>query len=319
MNYKDLFADPVFNESVTLENGLLISAPKGKMTNVMTLTTCATINMNCIKRSKIVGAVCEYCFAIESLGWKESVRKAYEKNTYILTNTILDDYTINCIVKLCIYFNIKYFRFESHGDLNNKIQLINYFNISRALESIGVKTALWTKELLILKSIEVLYKNTGLKEYQKPENMTIIASSLFLNDNNLSIECAYVDKVFTVYTYDYIIENDININCGSRDCFGCGLCYAKIENGSYYVNECLKSDISKLEKYYAMLKRDYQTYKITYSVNGCKGDYILKSRWNSSDKFERSQLIKELANELKYNCGYIESEDDLFNIRIYKK
>jgi hypothetical protein len=47
-----------------------------------------------------------------------------------------------------------------------------------------------------------------------------------------------VDKVFTVYDPAYIEAESIEINCGARNCFDCGLCYEK--NGVEVINEKLK-------------------------------------------------------------------------------
>jgi hypothetical protein len=48
----------------------------------------------------------------------------------------------------------------------------------------------------------------------------------------------FVDKVFTVYDPDFIEAENIDINCGARNCFDCGLCYEK--NGVAVINEKLK-------------------------------------------------------------------------------
>ena len=48
----------------------------------------------------------------------------------------------------------------------------------------------------------------------------------------------FVDHVFTVYDKKFIEENNIEINCGSRDCLGCQLCYHG--DTEFYINEKLK-------------------------------------------------------------------------------
>ena len=48
----------------------------------------------------------------------------------------------------------------------------------------------------------------------------------------------FVDHVFTVYTKEYIKENNIDVNCGSKNCLGCQLCYNK--DTEFHIREQLK-------------------------------------------------------------------------------
>jgi len=52
-------------------------------------------------------------------------------------------------------------------------------------------------------------------------------------------ERAYVDHVFTVYRPTTIEKNNVDINCGSRDCNGCMKCYT-LENKDFNIREKLK-------------------------------------------------------------------------------
>ena len=93
-----------------------------------------------------------------------------------------------------------------------------------------VKFALWTKNPdFIAEAIA--------DGYEKPQNLNIVLSSLFLNKERKN-PFPFVDKVFTVYTPDHIEAENIDINCGARNCFDCGLCYEK--NGVEVINEKLK-------------------------------------------------------------------------------
>jgi hypothetical protein len=69
------------------------------------------------------------------------------------------------------------------------------------------------------------------------DNLNIVLSSLFLNKQRKN-PFPFVDKIFTVYTPDHIETESIDINCGARNCFDCGLCYEK--NGVEVINEKLK-------------------------------------------------------------------------------
>ena len=66
----------------------------------------------------------------------------------------------------------------------------------------------------------------------------IIVSSLFLNTPIDINAWWFADKVFTVYTKDYIEEHHIEINCGAKACLRCMLCYK--HNDVKYINEVLK-------------------------------------------------------------------------------
>ena len=56
-------------------------------------------------------------------------------------------------------------------------------------------------------------------------------------------------KSFTVYDYDYIKEHweEMNINCGSRFCLGCRLCYDL--NDVEEISEVLKADQARVDKF----------------------------------------------------------------------
>jgi hypothetical protein len=193
----------------------------GKMEGMVSISTSVTTNERCEKNAKIKGSICEKCFAAKQMKVFPSMEKPMVENQRILTSEILP------LEKLPIINNI-YFRFEAFGDLNNDIQVINYFNM--CYKNPRVKFALWTKNPdFIAEAIA--------KGYEKPENLNIVLSSLFLNKERIN-RYDFVDKVFTVYDKSYIKENNVNINCGARNCFSCGLCYEK--NNVSIINEVLK-------------------------------------------------------------------------------
>jgi hypothetical protein len=72
----------------------------------------------------------------------------------------------------------------------------------------------------------------------KPDNMTILYSSIRVNECESDILNKYdfIDKVFTVY--DPETAKGIAINCGARDCRKCARCYAR--DTESLVNEILK-------------------------------------------------------------------------------
>ena len=183
----------------------------GKMEGMVSLSTSVMKNDRCRKNAQIKGSICEKCFAERMSNlYGEKFQSKFERNQEILTASVLPDNEIPIV-------NHVYARFEAFGDLNNDIQVMNYFNI--CYKNPQTKFALWTKNPdYIAQAIK--------KGYKKPDNLQIILSSLFLNKVRRT-KYDFVDKIFTVYTAEYIKENGVEINCGAKSCFGCGLCYNK--------------------------------------------------------------------------------------------
>lgn len=193
----------------------------GKMAGMASISTAVTTNERCAKNAQIPGSICQKCFAAKQMKIYPSMEKPMVENQRILTSELLP------AEKLPIINNL-YFRFESFGDLNNATQVKNYFNI--CYKNPKVKFALWTKN--------PDYIAAAIRDgYEKPANLNIVLSSLFVNKERKNI-FDFVDKVFTVYDPQYIEKNNISINCGARNCFTCGLCYEK--NDVSIINEKLK-------------------------------------------------------------------------------
>lgn len=195
----------------------------GKMSGMQSLSTSCLCNKNCQNRVRNSNLVCSHCYAQRQMKIYKNLEKCLERNTEILTTKLLTDEEIPLI-------NAAFFRFESFGDLNNIIQVINYFRICK--KNKHVKFALWTKNPWII--AEVI--NNGEK---KPRNLQIIYSSPYLNkcDDKLN-KYPFIDKVFTVYTKEYIKANSIDINCGAKSCLSCHKCY--IKSKTVYINEKCK-------------------------------------------------------------------------------
>ena len=193
----------------------------GKMAGMASISTSVTTNERCRKNAQIPGSICEKCFAAKQMRIFPSMEKPMVENQRILTSEILPPEKLPII-------NHIYFRFEAFGDLNNATQVKNYFNI--CYKNPRVKFALWTKN--------PDYIADAIRDgYNKPDNLNIILSSLFVNQERKN-PFPFVDKVFTVYDAEHIAAGGIEINCGARNCFGCGLCYEK--NNVTIINEKLK-------------------------------------------------------------------------------
>ena len=197
---------------------------QGKMKGMQSLSTSCTCNSFCKQRSKNENMVCLHCYAQRQMKIYKNLEKCLIKNTKILTEQVIPIENLPIV-------NALYFRLEAFGDLNNTIQVINYFNLCK--KNPDVRFAIWTKNLWIIESV----LRSG---HKKPKNLQIVYSMPILNDKNDKIFewYSFVDKVFTVFDKNFIKENNIEINCGAKSCLNCGKCYKK--NKVKYINERLK-------------------------------------------------------------------------------
>lgn len=216
------------NELITVEDvkkvlGLHITLKHtGKMKGMQSLSTSCLCNKYCKSYASDSSKVCSHCYAQTQMKMYSNMQQCFERNTKILTKSIIDK-------KYLPIINAAFFRFEAFGDLNNIIQVINYFNVCKRNKK--VKFALWTKNPSL---IDIAIKNGN----SKPNNLQIILSSHYLNMPASNDQYDFVDKIFTVYDKKYIDENKININCGAKSCLLCHKCYVK--NKEIYINEKLK-------------------------------------------------------------------------------
>lgn len=215
-------------EIMTLANELnnaICKRHTGKMEGLQSLSTSTLLNPNCLKYRKIEGSICSHCYAVAQLNRYAPQVKKLEKATALLSTDILPLEALPMITSL-------YFRFEAFGDLINAIQVVNYFNIAN--KNPLVNFALWTKNPHIIAEAMKVY---GI---EKPTNLNIIYSSIFLNDVNTAIlkRYSFIDKVFTVYDKNTIENKNISVNCGALHCATCLKCYAK--NDIKFISEKLK-------------------------------------------------------------------------------
>lgn len=196
-----------------------ISIHSGKMEGIPSISTSVKLNPNCARNQACKGSICEHCYANSYADFRKSLREKLEFNTIFYTTLELEKRDIPLI-------NSKYFRFESFGDLINTLQVKNYFTIARA--NPDTYFVLWTKNPAIISKALDKY-NIAI-----PKNFRIIISELYINRavsiryfNNLKKLYPFMNKLFTVYSADYIQENKIKINCGGKKCLDCLQCYDK--------------------------------------------------------------------------------------------
>ena len=202
-----------------------VSKGSGKMDGINSISTSAANNRRCAKNALIPGSICQSCYAMRYLSFRPALRRKLELNTILYTTIVLP-------LEYLPTLNDLYFRFESFGDLNNAVQVVNYWNIAH--KNTNTSFAHWTKNPDIIQDAIDYY---GL---EKPSNLIVVYSSLMKNAavQNIRQRWSFVDKTFTVYTADFIKDNDVVINCGSRHCLSCLNCYT--DNDIEHISEKLK-------------------------------------------------------------------------------
>ena len=197
----------------------------GKMEGIRSIGTSCVDNPHCIKRRADNYSVCSKCYAETYMKMRKSLKDHLSDNAKILANTLLEGRDLPVTNDLI-------YRFESFGDLYNEIHLKNYVAITN--RNPYTTFGLWTKNIWLLD--EVFNK----EKIAKPKNISIVVSSPLLNKPlELDREKYWmVDHVFTVYDKKFIAANNIEINCGARNCLGCSKCY--LDSDTFYINEQLK-------------------------------------------------------------------------------
>ena len=207
-------------------NGILwMTNHTGKMEGINSIGTSCADNHFCIKRRENGDSICSHCYAATYMKMRRALKERLKGNFEILTTELLKDREIPVT-------NAQIFRFESFGDLYNATQLENYLIICERnpFTSFG----LWTKNTWILDEV------FNQKKINKPNNLSIVVSSPFLNKQMArdKEKFWFVDQIVTVYDKKFIESNYVDINCGAKSCLRCQLCYHK--ETEFYINEKLK-------------------------------------------------------------------------------
>ena len=198
-------------KTVQLEN-LICYHKKNKLEGFYSLNTSPNCNGFCNKMHANKNSICSKCFAVNQEKRMPNLKNKNARNFDILTKEL---------VNFEGFLNVLYFRFHSFGELENITHLHNFINLTKQHKR--TTFALYTKRIDLLKEY--------FKTHKKPSNLIIVVSSPILNKEinfeAIKKQLPQVDKTFTVYTKDYVVENDVKINCGGKKCSNCMLCYNK--------------------------------------------------------------------------------------------
>lgn len=215
----------------------------GKMLGICSLSTSPLVNPRCADRAKDPNSVCHRCFSRTTMEYRKICAEKFGINGNVLSDHVIPVNEWPVILKSA-YPEI---RIESFGDVINVIHVINYFNLCKRNPKITFTA--WTKNI-------DLYEAAVKMGHEKPDNLILIASSPMLNKEINVEKHPIVDKIFTVYTFEYIKVNNIGpdfINCGARSCKKCGRCYHKAD-GVENIREILKKDARKVQKFWEKQK-----------------------------------------------------------------
>ena len=212
--------------------GLKVSTLTGKLEGMHSISTSPELSHFCQTMHHCPGTICEKCFSCRSVipeegGYKQGLRAALAHNTaWLSVDHEIEDFPV---------LNDLYHRIESHGDVDTVIQAVNFIKL--VLRNPETHFTAWTKNAVAW--------DKAFKQIEKPDNLIMVYSSPVINHEisyeKISKYFPWIDKVFTVFSAEYLAEHEDlipTINCGSKQCLACMLCYRK--NNVRQVRELLK-------------------------------------------------------------------------------
>lgn len=196
----------------------------GKMSGMLSASSSPIVNPRCAARAKQAGTICAHCFARRMIEFYSGMASGLAYNSGLLSTVLLP-------VSVLPVINALYFRIEAFGDTMNARHAENYLRLID--NNADVNFAWWTKNPDYTAAALTAHGN-------RPDNVTFIVSSPFINKAATVARFPWVDEVFTVY--DDAHTDGIEINCGARHCLTCLRCYRHRTHGGAVdmVNESLK-------------------------------------------------------------------------------
>ena len=173
----------------------------------------------CQKMSKNKKSICYKCY------YQKRMKGCYPD----LDNVLKDNFKkLNKTNKKLDWpiLNVSWFRLGAFTDIQNEKIMNHYLDFIE--KNSHVTFALWTKNIKIVSKV--------IRKRGKPSNLILVRSSTILNKADQLPE--YFDKVFTVWDKESVKKGKVRINCGSKSCLDCRLCYTK--NKTVFINEVLK-------------------------------------------------------------------------------
>lgn len=187
----------------------------GKIEGVFSLDSTATNCTFCVKMREAAknnpDIICGYCYDFEQEKYKRQALNRHTLNMLIMSRV---EFSIEELKTLPVYGIV---RVNSSGDAANKIYAANM--IKFAIAHPDCKIAIWSKNAPACVA--------ACDEYGKPENVTLIQSSVFINRPGKLAK--YFDHMFTVYNDAAAVNAAIAggaCECNGKKCRDCGYkCY----------------------------------------------------------------------------------------------
>lgn len=230
----------------------IIDPVSGLIVEKRTMKSCSTsvlMNDRCMDRINDAIAnnddecICLYCFSITAVSADTDTAKGMNKNCInnhkLLTSMFMGWSYIPAI-------RTTDFRFESHADINNVIQGINYIMLIEKSNELAymenrprTNFGIWTKNIDIWNEV---FKIVG-----KPDNVCFHVSSHKKNTRLVvdPVEYWFVDDVFTVWdSEEKANENNVELTCCRLGyhpvCVICHRCYNGYHDKITYTDELLR-------------------------------------------------------------------------------
>jgi len=187
----------------------------------------------CQDNKKIDGSICQKCYASTINTYYSCVNAALQRNRDLEPGDIFDDPPIFTDIDLT-------WRSNWNGDYQDENDVLVDFAICDVV-NYATCTA-WTKNFDIVERLDSV----------RPSNYTLMQSSLMINQITED-ESPAANQIFTVFTPEFAIENDIHINCNGA-CRLCGKCYGNdLKKRPRFVNELIKGGEIKYFKLMGVL------------------------------------------------------------------
>lgn len=192
---------------------------KSKLDGGASVSTYRGCNPTCKLLMKKTDFICSKCYT-KGMEFPNLVNKLKE-NAKNLTQRELTDTEIKQAVYMLLAKGVKFFRFESMGDVINGLQVENYLRLARAINDLtDIPLATWTKNPCMWIK--------GFEKQGKPDRLKAVFSIPKINGADItppSYILNWFDSIFIVCDPDYISENGLTVNCGGKWCKNCMTCY----------------------------------------------------------------------------------------------
>ncbi len=184
-----------------------ITNGSGKLDSIKSINTNTVTNDFCIKmnKAKDTNIICTKCYSHAMLKtFRKNCQPSFQRNSDLLSTRVLEQEELPLILDA-------FFRFDSHGELINVTNLINYVNITK--KNPHCSFGLWTKRKDII--------NRYFKDNDCPPNLILIYSNPKIS-NILSKPPKHFHRTFNNVLEHEEVERQ---NCTGQQCKNCLLCY----------------------------------------------------------------------------------------------